>query len=47
LARHLNHSLPLWIPDKKGRDNWETTAWAATSGVMNENAAHVLHDDHF
>ena len=47
LARHLNHSLPGWIPDKKGRDNWETTAWARTSGVSNENPAHLLHDDHF
>lgn len=47
LARHLNHTLPPWIPDKKGRDNWETTAWAKTSGVSNENPAHLLHDDHF
>src|SRR3974390_559794 len=47
LARHLDHSLPGWIPDKKGRDNWETTAWAKTSGISNENPAHLLHDDHF
>jgi hypothetical protein len=47
LAQHLNHSLPPWIPEKKGRDNWETTAWAKTSGVMDENPAHLLHDDHF
>jgi len=47
LARHLSHSLPGWIPDKKGRDNWETTAWAKTSGVSSENPAHLLHDDHF
>jgi len=47
LARHLNHSLPPWIPEKKGRDNWETTAWAKTSGMTDENPAHLLHDDHF
>jgi hypothetical protein len=47
LAIHLNHSLPPWIPEKKGRDNWETTAWAKTSGVSDETAAHLLHDDHF
>lgn len=47
LARHLHHSLPPWIPDKKGRDNWETTAWAKTSGVMDDHPAHLLHDDHF
>jgi len=47
LAQHLSHTLPPWIPDKKGRDNWETTAWAKTSGVSSENPAHLLHDDHF
>jgi hypothetical protein len=47
LARHLNHSLPPWIPEKKGKDNWETTAWAKVAGARNENAAHLLHDDHF
>ena len=47
LAQHLKHTLPPWIPEKKGKDNWETTAWADTAGVTNENAAHVLHDDHF
>jgi len=47
LALHLNHSMPPWVPHKKGRDNWETTAWAKTSGVSDENPAHLLHDDHF
>ena len=47
LARHLSHSLPPWIPDKQGHDNWETTAWAKTSGVLGAKAAHLLHDDHF
>ena len=47
LAAHLNHSLPPWIPEKKGRDNWETTAWAKSSGALQENAANLMHDDHF
>jgi hypothetical protein len=47
LAKHLNHSLPPWIPEKKGRDNWETTAWAKSSGAMGDGTAHLLHDDHF
>ena len=47
LAQHLNHTLPPWIPEKKGRDNWETTAWAKSGGMLNGNPAQVLHDDHF
>jgi len=27
LAIHLKQKLPPWIPDKKGKDNWQTTAW--------------------
>ena len=27
LANYLNQTLPPWIPQKKGKDNWQTTAW--------------------
>ena len=47
LAIHLKQKLPPWIPDKKGKDNWQTTAWAQTSGAMEKDPAYVLHDDHF
>lgn len=47
LAAHLKQKLPPWIPDKKGKDNWQTTAWAQTTGTMQKDAAYVLHDDHF
>ena len=47
LATYLNQTLPPWIPLKKGKDNWQTTAWAQTAGMMEKEAALVLPDDHF
>jgi hypothetical protein len=47
LANHLSQSLPPWIPEKKGKDNWQTTAWAQTTGVVEKEAVSILHDDHF
>jgi hypothetical protein len=46
LADYLNQSLPPWIPVTKGRDNWQTTAWAQSTGAIETEAA-VIHDDHF
>lgn len=49
LASYLNQTLPPWIPDKKGKDNWQTTAWAKSTGLLEKakegSAVHV--DDHF
>jgi hypothetical protein len=47
LARHLSQTLPPWIPEKKGKDNWQTTAWAQTSGSVAKDPEYVLRDDHF
>jgi hypothetical protein len=47
LANHLNQTLPPWIPVKKGKDNWQTTAWAQNSGAIEKQAASLVHDDHF
>jgi len=47
LANHLSQVLPSWIPDKKSKDNWQTTAWAQIAGVKDRDPAYVLHDDHF
>jgi hypothetical protein len=47
LANHLRQSLPPWIPEKKGKDNWQTTAWAQSAGVMDKEAISLAHDDHF
>jgi hypothetical protein len=45
LASYLNQSLPPWIPAKKGKDNWQTTAWGQAAGLLEPQAAH--RDDHF
>jgi hypothetical protein len=47
LANHLLQPLPPWIPLKKGKDNWQTTAWAQLSGQLEKGAATVMGDDHF
>ncbi len=50
LATHLNQTLPSWIPEHKGKDNWQTTAWARTAGVKSTDgteAISLVQDDHF
>jgi len=49
LASYLNQTLPPWIPEKKGKDNWQTTAWGQTAGLLEKEkeSPHVHADDHF
>jgi Ion channel len=49
LAAYLNQTLPPWIPEKKGKDNWQTTAWGQTAGLLEKEkeSPHVHADDHF
>jgi hypothetical protein len=48
LAVHLQQVLPPWIPQKKGKDNWQTTAWARESGLLeNKEVTTVVVDEHF
>jgi hypothetical protein len=47
LANYLNQALPPWIPQKKGKDNWQTTAWAQSAGLIKKEVATVVADDHF
>jgi hypothetical protein len=47
LATYLSQTLPPWIPLKKGKDNWQTTAWAQTAGTIEKDAALIISDDHF
>ncbi len=47
LANHLSLPLPPWIPATKGKDNWQTTAWAQTAGLLDRDAVTSAHDDHF
>jgi hypothetical protein len=47
LASYLNQSLPPWIPQKKGKDNWQTTAWGEASGLVEKKTQSVGVDEHF
>src|SRR5216683_2102221 len=47
LATYLNQTLPPWIPQKKGKDNWQTTAWGEAAGLTEKRATAVAIDDHF
>jgi hypothetical protein len=46
MAERMEQSLPPWVPEKKGKDNWQTTVWAQTAGAVKAGEA-LLHDDHF
>jgi hypothetical protein len=46
LGIYLSQPLPPWIPVKKGKDNWQTTAWAQVTGNVGKGGA-VTVDDHF
>src|SRR5258708_608652 len=47
LANYLNQTLPPWIPQKKGKDNWQTTAWAHTAGLPGIEGGTVVAAYHF
>lgn len=47
LATYLNLALPPWIPQKKGKDNWQTTAWGESAGLVEKKPHAVGVDDHF
>jgi hypothetical protein len=47
LAAYLNQSLPPWIPQKKGKDNWQTTAWGHAAGLVEKEGAVVHREEHF
>jgi hypothetical protein len=47
LAAYLNQTLPPWIPQKKGKDNWQTTAWGESSGLVEKKVETVAVDEHF
>ena len=46
LANYLNQPLPPWIPQKKGKDNWQTTAWGESAGLVEKRTEAVGVDDH-
>ena len=47
LAEYLRLSLPPWIPPAKGKDNWQTTAWGRSAGLVEKEGAAIGADDHF
>jgi hypothetical protein len=47
LAEYLNQSLPPWIPAKKGKDNWQTTAWGRSAGLVEKEPTAIAAEEHF
>ena len=47
LASYLNQTLPPWIPQAKGKDNWQTTAWGEAAGFVGKKVETAAVDDHF
>jgi len=47
LADRFQQTLPPWVPLKKAKDNWQTTAWAKKIDNEDTQAAALVHDDHF
>lgn len=47
LSERFLQALPAWVPAKKTKDNWQTTAWAKSMGKDDTAAAALIHDDHF
>ena len=47
LAEYLSLTLPPWIPPAKGKDNWQTTAWGRSAGLIEKEGAAIGAEDHF
>ena len=47
LAEYLSLSLPPWIPAAKAKDNWQTTAWGRSAGLLEKEGAAIGTDEHF
>jgi len=47
LAQYLSLSLPPWVPAKNAKDNWQTTAWGRSAGLIEREATAIGADDHF
>jgi hypothetical protein len=45
LAERLEQPMAAFIPVNKSKDNWQTSAWAKPTDVL--EAAALVHDDHF
>ena len=47
LAEYLSLSLPPWIPTTKVKDNWQTTAWGRSAGLVEKEGAAIGTEEHF
>ena len=47
LAEYLSLTLPPWIPPAMVKDNWQTTAWGRSAGLVEKEGAAIGADDHF
>ncbi len=47
LSERFLQTLPPWVPAKKTKDNWQTTAWAKRLENAEAPGAALIHDDHF
>ncbi|GAC1674131.1 MAG: hypothetical protein NVS9B4_28320 [Candidatus Acidiferrum sp.] len=47
LAAYLYQDLPPWIPQKKGKDNWQTSAWGREAGFIAQEVTAAVPDEHF
>jgi len=44
LAYYFDLDLPLWLPEIRRLDNWQTSAWGRATGHIRD--AQPAHDDH-
>lgn len=47
LAEYLSLSMPPWIPSGKTKDNWQTTAWGRSAGLVEKEGAAIGTEEHF
>ena len=47
LAQYLLLSLPPWTPAKQSKDNWQTTAWGRSGGLVEKEGVAIGAEDHF
>lgn len=47
LASYLDHALPPWIPKRRTKDNWQTTAWAKATDLFDGQSDPPPADPHF
>lgn len=47
LAEYLSLSMPPWIPSAKTKDNWQTTAWGRSAGLVEKEGAAIGTEEHF